>query len=113
MLFNYYYSHDECKDKFKFVKNKKCKAKNVIKGMDPIKYLNFLLIKTRNIKFEKILLYREIVSIDYYWNITSSINKNFEIIYNILDKTIKSRFLSTFQKNKIQLILNNKTKTIK
>ena len=112
----YYYSHDECKDKYKFIKGKKCKVKNVIKGIDPIKYLIFLLIKTRNVKFEKILLYREIVSIDYYWNISSSINKHFEIIYNILDKTIKSRFLSSFQKNKIQLIkqrLLKKEKSIK
>ena len=100
----YYYSHDECKNKFNFIKNKKCKVNNAVKGIDPIKYLNFLLIKTRETRFEKQLLYHEIKSIDFYWNITLKINNNFQLIYNILDKTMKSRFLSTIQKNKIKLI---------
>ena len=100
----YYYSHDECKNKFNFIKNKKCKVNNAVKGIDPIKYLNFLLIKTRETRFEKQLLYHEIKSIDFYWNITLKINNNFQWIYNILDKTMKSRFLSTIQKNKIKLI---------
>jgi len=100
----YYYSHDECKNKFNFIKNKKCKVNNAVKGIDPIKYLNFLLIKTRETRFEKQLLYHEIKSIDFYWNITLKINNHFQLIYNILDKTMKSRFLSTIQKNKIKLI---------
>ena len=39
----YYYAHDECKNKFKFVENKTCRENNKIRGMDPIKYLIFLL----------------------------------------------------------------------
>ena len=45
----YYYSHDECKNKFNFIKNKKCKVNKSVKGIDPIKYLNFLLFKTKEI----------------------------------------------------------------
>ena len=111
----YYYSHDECKNKFNFIKNKKCKVNKSVKGIDPIKYLNFLLFKTKEIKTEKLLLYHEIKSIDFYWNMTFSINNHFQFIYNILDKTIKCRFLSTIQKNKIKLIkqrLLNKEKLI-
>ena len=26
----YYYSHDECKNKFNFIKNKKCKVNNAV-----------------------------------------------------------------------------------
>ena len=111
----YYYSHDECKNKFNSIKNKKCKINHSIKGIDPIKYLNFLLFKMGEKKLEKILLYREIISIDFYWNMTFSINNHFQLIYNILDKTMKSRFLSSIQKNKIKLIkqrLLNKEKLI-
>ena len=79
----YYYSHDECKNKINLIKNKKCKINHAIKGIDPIKYLNFLLINMREIKWEKILLYREIISIDFYWNMTFSINNHFQTIYNI------------------------------
>ena len=79
----YYYSHDECKNKFNFIKNKKCKVNKSVKGIDPIKYLNFLLFKTKEIKTEKLLLYHEIKSIDFYWNMTFSINNHFQFIYNI------------------------------
>lgn len=106
----YYYAHDECKNKFKFVENKKCKANNKIRGMDPIKFLIFLIDKTGDTYLERKLLYSEILSIDYYVNMTNLIKAHFEMIYKVIDTTLKSRFLTYVQNNKIKGI---KTKLLK
>ena len=111
----YYYFCDKCSNKLEVMKIKKCKKKEVIKGMDPIKYLNFLIDKTKDTKLETKLLYSEIISIDYYMNMTFFINHNFDMIYNVLDKTLKRRYLSEFQKEKIKKLkikLLNKEKSI-
>ena len=111
----YYYTHDECKRSNDIFEGKTCKKNNKFTGMDPIKYLNFLIDKTRDTKLERKLLYSEIISIDCFMNMTHYINQHFELIYNVLDKTLKSRFLNVDQKNKIRNIkikLLNKEKTI-
>lgn len=111
----YYYTHDECQ-RSKLIKGKKCKENKKNIGMDPIKYLNFLIDKTEDTKLERKLLYSEIITIDCFLNMTFLVNDHFEIIYNILDKTLESNYLTEIQKNKIRNIkykLLNKEKTIR
>ena len=111
----YYYTHDECQSS-KLIKGKKCKENKKNIGMDPIKYLNFLIDKTEDTKLERKLLYSEIITIDCFLNMTFLVNDHFEIIYNILDKTLESNYLTEIQKNKIRNIkykLLNKEKTIR
>ena len=111
----YNYFRDEHVNKLEIMKGKKCKNKDVIKGMDPIKYLNFLIDKTKDTKLETKLLYSEIISVDFYTNMTFFINHNFDMIYNVLDKALKRRYLSEFQKEKIKKLkmkLLNKEKSI-
>ena len=79
----------------------------IIKGMDPIKFLHFLLEKARNNKIERQLIYHELISIDYAWNFYKNINHHFKMVYDILDKMIKNRFLLKDQKQKLVLIKKN------
>jgi len=72
--------------------------------MDCIKLLQFLIEKTRNNKIERQLIYYELMSINYYWNFYRNINHHFKIIFNILDKMIKSRFLMKDQKQTLILM---------
>ena len=76
----------------------------IIKGMDPIKYLQFLVEKTRNNKIERQLIYHEIISINYAWNYYKYINHHFKMVYDILDKMIINRFLLKDQKQRLILI---------
>ena len=100
----YYYSKD---DKKKILFKKPKPKKNVLLGMDQVKFLYFLLEKMKNNKIERQLIYHEIMSIDYYSIFYQYINYNFEMVYNIFDKLIISRFLSKNQKRIITLLKMN------
>lgn len=76
----------------------------IIKGMDPIKYLQFLVEKARNNKIERQLIYHELISINYAWNFYKYINHHFKMVYDILEKMIKNRFLLKDQKQRLILI---------
>jgi glycosyltransferase involved in cell wall biosynthesis len=99
----YYYSKDEWRKPLP-PKNISKPSKEIIKGMDCIKFLQFLIEKTRNNKFERQLIYYELMSINYYWNFYRKINHHFKMIFNILDKMIKSRFLLKDQKQALILM---------
>ena len=103
----YYYSKDD-KKRIHFNNTKKSKTnKNYNRGMDKIKFLNFLIEKTKNNKLERQLIFYEIMSINYYTSFYKSIKINcYKTLYNILDKMIKCRFLSIKQK-KIMKSLKN------
>ena len=94
----YYYDGNKIKSPY-VNDNNKCKTKdNIIKGMDIVKFLSFLIEKTRNNKIERQMIYQEIISINYYTNlykyIISSIIKIFNHHYEMI-------YYSNFQQNKI------------
>ena len=102
----YYYSQDDKKEII-CTKINNCKPnEKVIKGIDPIKFLQFLIEKTWNNKFERRLVYHEIMSINYYWNFYYNINHHYQMVYKILDKMIQSEFLLKRQKKTLILIKN-------
>ena len=103
----YYYSKTE--DKYQFQQKKKCKRTiNIIKKtIDPIKFLYFLLEKTKNNKIERKVIYHEIISINYYNKIINVINNNDNYALNILKVMIKCRYLSKIEKEKLIYIFNN------
>jgi hypothetical protein len=104
----YYYSKDD-KRRIKLNSTKKIKLKlnkTAIGGVGQVKLLQFLLEKTKNNRIERQLIFYEIMSINYYTSFYQIINHDYIIIYNILEKMIKSRFLSLNQK-KILLSLKN------
>ena len=89
--FGYYYAKNECEEPFQTLNFKKCKPKNfrINNELDPIKYLNFLLDIYKGKEIEKYLLYKELISIDYYKQLKSFISNNFSYVYLILDKINK------------------------
>ena len=103
----YYYSKEDKGSKLllstinNFVPNVN---ETIIKGIDPIKYLQFLVEKTRNNKIERQLIYHEIISINYVWNFYKYINHHFKMLFDILDKMIINRFLLKDQKQRLILI---------
>jgi glycosyltransferase involved in cell wall biosynthesis len=102
----YYYSKDD-KNKPLSEKNNNSESNEKIKGMDPIKYLQFLIEKSRNIKIYRQLIYNEILLVNKWWCFKKEINHHFELVYNILDEMIKSRFLLDNQKKRLILIKNS------
>jgi len=100
----YYYSKD---DKIKIILKNNITSnnkRNIIKGMDEVKLLQFLIEKTKNNKIERQLIFHEIMSINYYSSFYKYINHDFQIVYNIFDKMIKSRFLSKNEKRILKLL---------
>ena len=102
----YYYSKDD-KNKPLSEKNNNSESNEKIKGMDPIKYLQFLIEKSRNIKIYRQLIYNEILLVNKWWCFKKEINHHFELVYNILDEMIKSRFLLDNQKKRLILLKNS------
>jgi glycosyltransferase involved in cell wall biosynthesis len=100
----YYYKEDKRNNLPKIINSIPNCNETVIKGMDPIKFLQFLIEKTRNNKIERQLIYHELISINYVWNFNKNINHHFKIVYNVLDKMIKNRFIFEEQKQRLILI---------
>ena len=67
-MHNKFYKHDE----------KKCGLNNCIinSNLDSIKYLNFLVEKLNNTKIEGQLIYKELFTIDYKYDLYKTINDN-------------------------------------
>ena len=101
----YYYSKDDKKR----LLNKKRESKpirNVIRGMDHFKFLQFLIEKTKNNKIERQMIFHQMMHINHYYNFYKNVNHDFKMVYNILDTMIKSRFLSINQKKECLFIKN-------
>ena len=102
----YYVGNYECENSFPILKLKRCKPKNItINGeLDPIKYLNFLLDKSKGREIENDFIYQELLSINYYNKLDKLINKNFSYVYFILNRIYKSNLHYKKRKNKIYKI---------
>jgi len=99
-----YYSKDDKYGRYPFLKNKTCKIrKNIIKGYDSIKFLNFLIEKLKNNKLEKQTIYHEMISINSYGfsNYLKNIYYDFENLYKVLDELYKSKYIAEDEKKKI------------
>jgi len=101
----YYYNKDENRNKIFNVSlknNRKCKTrKNIIKGIDQAKYLNFLLEHTKENYLERQLIYFEIKSMSYWEGFYQTIENHFDMIYKVFDKILKIKFLKKKQIKKI------------
>ena len=99
----YYYSRDEKYTHYPFNKEK-CKIrKNIIEGLDPIKYLNYLMERFKENEFATKVIYHEILSIKVYEY--KAYRKYFvghyNMIYNIFDKLIQSKYLTEKENQKL------------
>ena len=106
----YYYNRDTNRNKFSEnieTNIKKCKInKNIVKDIDQVKYLNFLLEHTKDNYIERQLIYYEIKSMNYWEGFQQTIGNHFNLFYEIFDKILKIRFLKRKQIDKIIFIKN-------
>ena len=100
----YYYSRDEISNNSTKIKNKKCKPSLKLKGTDSVKFLHFLVEKTRNNKIERQMLYHEIISMNYYYKFSNINRSQFHELCKIYDIIINSHFVSKKQKERIKLL---------
>ena len=103
----YYYTLDERKNKYPLTKNKICKnRKGIIKGIDHIKFLQFLLDKLEDNKLDKQIIYYELRAINNYTysNFKRTITHHFKWTYSIFDQLINSKYLTTKQKEVVMKI---------
>ena len=103
----YYYTLDEKRNRFPFTKNKQCKIKeDIIKDIDHIKYIQFLVDKLDDNELGKKILFYEIKAINEYGysNFKKTITHHFDLAYNILDPLINSNYLNAQQKELLQKI---------
>ena len=103
----YYYTFDERSRRYLFTKNKKCKVKDgIVKGIDHIKFLQFLLDKLDDNEIGKNIIYHELKAINKYdySNFKKTITHHFNLAYTILDELINSKYLDEKQKDKVKKI---------
>jgi glycosyltransferase involved in cell wall biosynthesis len=96
-----YYSQDDKFGRYPDLKNKICKERK--KGNDSLKFLHFLMENLKDNKFEKQIIYHEMISINYYnfSNYLKNINNDYEMLYSILNELYNSQYISEIEKKKI------------
>ena len=102
----YYRSKKECIESINKKEDKKCSYNNCMTmkndELDPIKYLNFLLDKFNSSRIVGELIYNELLTIDYHFNLCKRINNEFGYVYMILERIINHfSFLTNEQKSRI------------
>jgi glycosyltransferase involved in cell wall biosynthesis len=102
----YYRSKKECiesinkKDEKKFSYNN-CMINNNYE-LDPVKYLNFLLDKLNSSRIVGELIYSELLTIDYHFDLCKRINNEFGYVYKILERILNHfSFFTNEQKSRI------------
>ena len=103
----YYYTFDEKRNGFPRTKNKECSIKEgVVKDIDHIKYLQFLVDKLDDNELGKKILYHEIKAINNftYSNFKRTITHHFDWVYDIFDPLINSSYLNLQQRENLQKI---------
>ena len=106
----YYYTFDERKGRFPLKKNKKCRQKEgIIKNLDHLKFLQFLIDIYEDNEFYKQVLYHELKAINNYTysNFKRTITSQFNWAYDIFDTLLNSKYLTQIQKDKVQSIKND------
>lgn len=119
----YYYTFDERRGRFPLDRNKKCNQKEgIIKDLDHLKFLQFLIDIYEDNEFYKQVIYHELKAINNYTysNFKRTITKEFKWTYDILDTLLNSKYIKQVQKDKLQQIkkdvqenennINNKNK---
>ena len=103
----YYYSRDDFAGKFPFLPNKKCIIRDKPnKGLDSLKFLNYLYDIMDDNFIERRTLYHEINAINSYNFLKFSVfvNDHFDMFYRVVDKLINSKYLGKIEKEKLKEI---------
>ena len=105
----YYYSRDEFYNRNPPIPNRKCKERqNVIRGVDSLKFINYLYDKMEDNAIERQTLYHEIISINSYdfSKFSKTINHHYDMFYRVIDKLVVNKYLTEKEKEKLKIIKN-------
>ena len=103
----YYYTFDEKRNRFPIKNNKKCQEKEgIIKGIDHIKFLQFLIDKLDDNNLKKQIIYHEVKAINNYTysNFKRTITHHFSLAYSIFEYLLNGEDLNEQQKEKLRKI---------
>jgi glycosyltransferase involved in cell wall biosynthesis len=103
----YYYSNKEKQIKVNLNNKCLCKNNNNKRIADPIKFLFFLFEKANTNKIESKILCHEMISINYYHDIASIVNSEFQYLLKIIETMVKSNYLSNGEKRKLIKIFDS------
>ena len=113
-----YYSRDEFSGRYPSIPDKKCKTRqNVNRGVDSLKFINYLYEKLDNDEKGRKIICHEIISINAYnfSKFNKIINSDYDMFYRVVDGILDSKYLNEKEKNKLKEIKNevmNKEKGI-
>ena len=106
----YYRSKKECITSFDKKEKIECNFNNctINNGdLDPIKYLNFLLDKSNSSRIMGELIYSELLTIDYHFDLCKRIKNRFDYVYKVLELILhKFSFFTKKQKYRIISLKN-------
>ena len=114
----YYYSRDDFAGRFPALPNKVCKIRDQPnRGLDTLKFLNYLYDNMDDNFIERRTLYFEIISINNnFLKFSIYLNDHFDMFYRVMDKLLNCRYLTKNEKVKLREIRNeieNKEKSLK
>ena len=115
----YYYSRDDFGGKFPFLPDKKCKIKEKPnKGLDSLKFLNYLYDAMNDDYIERKTLYHEIIAINSFnfLKFSKYVNDHFDMFYRVVYGLLNSKYLAIKEKDKLKEIrkeVENKEKSLK
>ena len=104
-----YYSRDEKSGSYPSIHKKKCKKReNVNRGVDSLKFINYLYEKLDDDEKGRKIICHEIISINA--NKFSKFNKivksDYDMFYRVVDGILDSKYLNEKEKNKLKEIKN-------
>jgi len=100
----YYYTSDEKYKSFPIPPNKTSRIKKgLVRGIDHVKFLDYLLETLEDNEFNKLFIYNELKAMDPYdfSNLKRTVTHDFEMLYVVLDDLLKSKYLTDKQKEKV------------
>ena len=105
----YYYSRDENYKRNPDIPNRKClERQNVMRGVDSLKYINFLYDKMADNEIERQTLYHEIIFIEQlnFSRFSIKVNDHYDIFFKVLDKLVGNKYLTGKEKERLKTIKN-------
>ena len=115
----YYYSRDDFAGKYPLLPNKQCKIRGQPnKGLDSLKFLNYIYDNMDDNFIERRTLYHEIIAINNtnFLKFSSFVNDHFDMLYRVVDKLTNSKYLGKIEKEKLKEIrkeIENKEMNLK
>ena len=105
----YYYSRDEFSGRFPFLPNNHCKKKGEPnRGLDSLKFLNYLYDTLEDNAFDRRVICHEIIGINNFnfLRFNTYVNDHFDMFYRVVDGLLNTNYLTEKERAKLKEIKN-------